>query len=134
VFKIDQVYARRDIHARYGGQPQGGISTPRRHPVVFLFTGEAGEAHGYEDGWFGDGVFQYSGQGQVGNMKFDRGNLAIRDHALTGKDLHLFEMIGKGQVRYLGQMEYVRHELKEEVPDRTDKLRQAILFRLKRVT
>ncbi|CAA9567759.1 MAG: hypothetical protein AVDCRST_MAG19-2446, partial [uncultured Thermomicrobiales bacterium] len=87
MFGITQVYNRRDLHARYGGQHRGGISTPQRHPIVRLFTGEAGEGHGYEDGWVGDGVFQYSGQGQVGNMKFERGNRAIRDHALTGKDL-----------------------------------------------
>ena len=133
MFEINQVYNRRDLHARYGGQHQSGISTPQRHPIVLLFTGEAGEGHGYEDGWVGDGVFQYSGQGQVGNMKFERGNRAIRDHALNGKALHLFEMIGRGRVRYLGQMEYVRHDLKDGVPDRNNNPRQAILFRLRRV-
>ena len=42
---------RRDIHAIYGGQQQGGICTPTEHPVIFLFTGEAGGQHGYSDGW-----------------------------------------------------------------------------------
>ena len=37
-------------------------------------------------------------------MSFVRGNLAIRDHVSTGKDLHLFEYVGKGNVRYVGQM------------------------------
>jgi 5-methylcytosine-specific restriction protein A len=41
---------RRDIHVVYGGQQQGGICTPSDHPVIFLFTGEAGGQHGYGDG------------------------------------------------------------------------------------
>jgi 5-methylcytosine-specific restriction protein A len=40
---------RRDIHAVYGGQQQGGICTPSDHPVIFLFT------YGYGDGWTDDG-------------------------------------------------------------------------------
>ena len=37
-------------------------------------------------------------------MDFVRGNRAIRDHALDGKDLHLFQALGKGEgYRYLGR-------------------------------
>ena len=47
-FKVGALYHRRDeIHARFGGQRQGGISTPKDSPVVILFTGEAGTTHGY---------------------------------------------------------------------------------------
>jgi 5-methylcytosine-specific restriction enzyme A len=41
----------RDIHEKLGGQRYGGISTPNNAPCVILFTGEAGEAYGYADGW-----------------------------------------------------------------------------------
>jgi 5-methylcytosine-specific restriction protein A len=37
-------------------------------------------------------------------MSFVRGNLAIRDHLSIGEDLHLFEYVGRGKVRYIGQM------------------------------
>jgi len=41
-FVIGQVYRRRsDIHERYAGQSQGGISTPQAAPLIFLFTGES---------------------------------------------------------------------------------------------
>lgn len=51
-FEVGRVYNRRsDIHTPFGGQRQGGISTPVGCPYVFLFTGESGEQYGYRDGW-----------------------------------------------------------------------------------
>jgi hypothetical protein len=104
-FEVGRVYDRqRDIHARFGGQAQGGISTPTGCPAIFLFTGESGERYGYSDDWGGDDVFLYTGEGQEGDMLFVRGNKAIRDHVSNGKDLLLFRAIRKGQgYRYLGQ-------------------------------
>jgi hypothetical protein len=97
-FEVGRIYNRRtDIHARFGGQQQGGISTPSGQPYIFLFTGPGGEQHGYRDGWDENGVFLYTGEGQVGNMAFIRGNAAIRDHIAEGKDLLLFESLGKGE-------------------------------------
>jgi hypothetical protein len=41
MFEVGRVYNRRlEIHQPYGGQRQGGISTPRDWPFIFLFTGE----------------------------------------------------------------------------------------------
>ena len=52
MFEVGQLYNRRlDIHERFRGQRQGGISTPSEHPFIFLFTGESGAAYGYNDGW-----------------------------------------------------------------------------------
>ncbi|CAI2473477.1 Uncharacterised protein [Serratia proteamaculans] len=45
------LYKRKDLHDLYGGQEQGGISAPKEFPVIFIFTGEIGETHGYKDGW-----------------------------------------------------------------------------------
>ncbi len=101
MFERERVYRRRDLHARYGGQQQGGIATPSGRPYIFLFTG-TGEAHDYEDGWVEDGVFQYSGIGRTGDMEFKGVNRAIRDHLQDGKDLHLFTQVRDGEVRYMG--------------------------------
>ena len=100
-------YSRaRDIHERFGGQRQGGISTPAGHAFIFLFSGESGERFGYNDAWTHDGSFRYVGEGQVGNMEFVAGNKAIRDHAVNGKDLLLFTSLGKGKpVRYEGRFD-----------------------------
>lgn len=103
-FAIGKEYSRRnDIHAVFGGQDQGGISTPSKHPFILIFTGKSGEQYGYNDGWHDDEVFLYTGEGQVGDMEFKRGNKAIRDHSINGKDILLFEALGKGKpVRFLG--------------------------------
>ncbi|MBY6121837.1 HNH endonuclease [Mameliella alba] len=103
-FVIGEEYSRRDdIHAVFGGQRQGGISTPSGHPYIFIFTGESGKQHGYADGWQENGVLLYTGEGQRGDMTFKAGNKAIRDHAFDGKELLLFEALGKQKpVRYLG--------------------------------
>jgi len=52
MFVVGEKYRRaRDIHDRYGGTRQSGISASASNPFIFLFTGESGEAYGYEDGW-----------------------------------------------------------------------------------
>lgn len=104
MFVPGQIIRRRDLHSTYGGQEQGGISTPANHPYIMLFTGQSGLSHGYEDGWTESGIFLYSGEGQLGDMSFIRGNRALRDHLQDGKDIHLFEYVDRGLVRYVGQM------------------------------
>jgi 5-methylcytosine-specific restriction protein A len=113
------------------GQRQGGISTPKDHPLIFLFTGESGEQYGYHDGWESDRAFRYFGEGQVGDMRFVAGNKAIRDHAETGKDLHLFEILPQRKgVRYVGQMVCADYNFVPDVPDVEGQARRAIAFRL----
>lgn len=130
MFDVGVEYRRRDLHQDLGGQQQGGISTPRDHPIILLITGESGTAHGYADGWESDGTFRYYGEGQRGDMTFVRGNAAIRDHATSGKDLHLFESARTGFLRYRGQMVCGGYELVDGVPDTDGNPRTAIVFLL----
>ena len=131
MFEVGRVYNRRkEIHAPYGGQQQGGISTPSAKPFIFLFTGDEGEAFGYHDDWDENGVFRYTGEGQVGPMEFDGGNRAIRDHALNGKDLHLFQKTARsGLVRYVGQFSCPSWE-HAQASDKNGEGRQVIVFHL----
>ena len=103
-FVRGRIYRRRELHALYGGQRQGGISTPSGQPFVLLFTGKTGLQYGYQDGWSKEGIFMYTGEGTKGDMALVRGNLAIQDHVKDGKDIHLFEQVDRGRVRYVGQM------------------------------
>ena len=124
------IYRRIELHERFGGQEQGGISTPASNPVVLLFTGSAGSQHGYNDGW-ADGVFCYFGEGQQGDMKWLRGNVAIRDHVTRGRDLLLFEMLSeqRSYVRFLGLFACASWEIRS-APDSAGNVRQAIVFHL----
>lgn len=129
-FEVGQVYnRRRDLHEQYGGQRQGGMSTPSAYPVIFLFTGEGGAEHGYRDEFKPDGTYHYTGEGQRGDMTFVRANRALRDHQTDGKRVHLFEALGDGNVRYIGEATYLGHH-HEERPDTDGHPRQAIVFEL----
>ena len=133
LFVPGQLYNRqRDLHARFGGQEQGGMMTPARHNLIFLVTGDSGRQHGYEDHWSEDGTtFFYYGEGQVGDMRFIKANLALRDHSTNGEDVHLFEEVpGKsGYLRYKGQMICTGSEW-VDAPDTKRNMRKAILFEL----
>jgi 5-methylcytosine-specific restriction protein A len=129
MFVQGREYRRRDLHQQFGGQEQGGISTPLKYPLILLFTGEAGEQYGYADGWTSEGLFFYVGEGQVGDMQFIRGNAAIRNHTDLGKDLHLFSYVKKGVVWYVGQMLCTGYNY-QDGPDAQGKRRQMIVFEL----
>ena len=103
-FELHRSYHRRnDIHARFGGKQQGGISTPANAPGIFIFTGHGAGHVGYQDVFEADGSFRYTGQGQLGDMRMISGNRAIRDHVQNGKDLLLFQQTQKGDpVRFKG--------------------------------
>jgi 5-methylcytosine-specific restriction enzyme A len=131
-FEPGAIYNRvRDIHKVYGGQRQGGISTPKEVPLIFLFTGETGGQYGYRDGPRANGIFAYTGEGQVGPMKFVRGNLAVRDQVKNGRDLLLFETLKKkGSYRFIGYFACDGFEYGMG-PDRKGSLRPTIIFYLR---
>lgn len=132
MFDKGTIYTRRELHKKYGGQMQGGISTPANHPFIMLFSSDSGGDYGYRDGWTDDGLFLYSGEGQAGDMVFERGNKAIRDHHETGKSLHLFNGVGRGQVEYVGEFSYVGHR-ERKLSDKDGVMRSGIVFELKPV-
>ncbi len=128
-FVVGQIYNRRqDIHDRFGGQRQSGIVTPSECPVVFVFTGR-GAPHGYADEWSADGTFRYFGEGQKGDMTLTKGNKAVANHAVDGKDLLLFDMLGGGRVRFRGPFNCAGYSF-EDGKDRSGNIRKAIVFHL----
>lgn len=129
MFKVGREYKRKEIHENYGGQGQGGISTPKNKNFIILFTSDSGARHGYYDEYRDDGVFWYTGEGQTGDMKMVSGNKAILEHSKSGKDIHIFESTRKAYVRYIGKAEYLGHH-KEVRPDREGDLREVIVFHL----
>ena len=70
-FPIGSLWKRAEIHQRLGGNPQSGISSAAGKPYILIFSGPGGEAYGYEDGWHEDGFFHYTGEGQIGDMKWE---------------------------------------------------------------
>ena len=134
-FDVGALYHRQnDLHGQFKGQKQGGISTPLGAPFIFIFTGEAGKAHGYSDFWESDDVFHYYGEGQKGDMRYVAGNRAILQHELNGKQLLLFQAMGKGRpYRFLGEMRLIDSYEQTGVPDTSGAPRIAIVFKTVKV-
>ncbi len=130
-FKLGQTYHRvEEIHDEYGGNRYSGIAPCADYPYIFIFFGEAGEWHGYDDELCDDGRLFYTGEGRDGDMTMDAGNAAIRDHATNGDEIHVFESEeGPWEVTYVGQFEYHDHNWLR-LPDRNDQMRDAIRFEL----
>jgi predicted RNA-binding protein with PUA-like domain len=94
---------RVELHDRFGGSRQDGISPSRTTPNVFVFTDpRSGEQHGYHDQWAPDGSFRYTGRGQRGPQTLTSGNRAVLDHATDGRALRVFQG-ASGVVRYVGE-------------------------------
>ena len=130
---VGQSIRRTELHDRYGGSRQDGVSPSRTTPNVLIFTDPAsGERHGYFDRWREDGVFYYTGRGQRGDQVFESGNLAILNHSENGRALRVFEGAG-GIVSYVGRFELADEQpwIYEKAPE-TDAGpdRQVIVFRL----
>jgi 5-methylcytosine-specific restriction enzyme A len=132
VFVVNQVYIRSEIHDLYGGNRQSGICPSAKMPYIFLFTGSSGHQHGYKDEWLNEDVFQYSGEGQIGDMKFTKGNLALRDHLISSKRVFLFEYIAKGRVRFVSELRFFDCDF-IDTHDTTGDARKGIVFFFKRV-
>ena len=134
-FEVGALYNRsKQIHDVFGGQRQGGISTPKNAPYVIAFTGEAGHSHGYTDDWDEEeeDVFHYFGEGQSGDMRYIGGNRAIENHVADGKRLLLFQMMGRGKpCRYRGEYVKLDSYIKPNVAATRGPARNAIVFRLR---
>ena len=131
----DATIKRLELHERYGGRRQGGISPSKQSANVFLFTDQArGAQHGYiYDGEKADGSYDYTGEGQYGDQRMVQGNRAIRDHDAEGRELHLFDS-SAGAARYLGQFEYVEHRSGDAHETGGGPQRKVIIFTLRRLS
>jgi hypothetical protein len=95
---------RGELHERYGGSRQVGISPSRSSPNLFLFTSpRSGEQYGYyHDCWEADSSFHYTGEGQQGDQTLAGGNLAVLNHVNNGRALRIFQG-ASGVIQYVGE-------------------------------
>lgn len=131
-FERGAAYNRRnDIHARFGGQRQSGIITPAGHPVIFVISGKRGLEYGYNDRQHPDGMIEYFGEGQRGDMTLTGGNRAIANHLLDGKSLLFFEKeYPKRHIIFRDEMVCQGWHW-EDGEDSDGKVRKAIVFELR---
>lgn len=128
---------RKELHRRWGGRQQGGISPSRSSPNVFVFWSPAvGERHGCYDEFRADGFFYYTGAGQHGDQRMRDANLAILSHPEDGRRVHLFDGAG-GEVEYVGELALDDEEpyYETEAPETDDgPLRKVFVFKFRQLT
>lgn len=133
LLEIGDVVRRRSIHVAYGGQQQGGISTPKLISDILIFTDpKSGEKYGYDkfEGLHEDGSYSYTGEGQYGHQPFVRGNLAIRDSAANGRTIRMFTTNGP-MATYVGAFTTGTPTFHiETIPDLGGNPRDGIIFNL----
>jgi hypothetical protein len=123
---------RKELHKRYGGAGQGGIEPSAKTPNVFIFSDlAAGERYGYVYDRWQDGVFHFTGDGQIGDQVMKHGNRAIRDHRKQRRALRVFHG-ARGTVKYQGEFELAAEPFYyADALDRTGtSTRTVIVFRL----
>lgn len=132
IFAAEQIYKRSQIHDNFGGNRQGGISPSAKGSYIFIFSGQSGHQHGYKDQWENDDIFSYTGEGQLNDMQFIKGNLALREHLRRGKRVFLFFHHQKAFVKFEAELELDDVDYFAAL-DREGNERKAIKFFFKRV-
>ncbi|MFE7116533.1 restriction endonuclease [Streptomyces sp. NPDC057654] len=130
---VGQQLKRADIHNKYGGIRQGGIAPSRSSPNIMLFTDPSrGHKVGYFDGWGEDGLYHYTGQGQIGDQVMANGNRAILEHVEAGRALRLFEAAAPKKVAYIGEFALAADPAwySTDAPDAEGEIRSVLMFRL----
>jgi len=127
-FIVESIYKRSTIHGEFGGSRQGGISSSAKVPYIFIFSGQSGKQHGYKDQWENEEVLSYTGEGQVGDMTFTKGNLALLNHLENRKRVFLFIYVMKSFVKFEAELELIDFDFFLG-PDTSGKERQAIKYK-----
>lgn len=123
-------YRRKELHNRFAGKEQSGISPSTAVDIVFIFTGDTADLYGYEDEFKADGTLIYTAEGQEGPQTMDHGNKAVAQHQDDGRELHVFEKDGDVLVTYIGQYASDGYDW-EPLPDKYGDDREAIQFTLR---
>lgn len=109
-----------------------GINPTDDTVVLISSIGKASGNFVYHDKWTADGDYLYSGEGKTGDQTMTKGNLAIRDAAHNGKEIHLFVKFSPQEYYYQGIFELVDYTYEDE-KDEDGNTRKEYKFRLRKV-
>ena len=105
--------------------------TPTKVVLVSSIS-KAGGNFVYHDRWTTDGDYLYSGEGRTGDQTMTKGNLAIKNAAADGKEIHLFVKFSPQEYYYQGVFTLADYTYEEEKDENGD-LRKEYKFRLRKV-
>jgi 5-methylcytosine-specific restriction enzyme A len=90
---LGTIYSRSELHSRFGGNRTAGIVPSAREHAILLFHTEEPAQQFYKDRFDPAGLYSYSGEGTVGDMRWTAANRAVRDHEELGCDLWFFRRV-----------------------------------------
>jgi 5-methylcytosine-specific restriction enzyme A len=132
-FEIGKEYKRTDMHDYFGGNRQRGISYPKNHPMIFIFTSKSGKEYGYRDEWQDQYTFHYSGEGQIGDQTFKEGNKILRDQMQSCRRIYLFESSKRNSYySFINEFNCTGYHFRDGY-DKLGNLRKVIVFELIRI-
>lgn len=123
--RIGDVIDFKTLVSRFGGQRQGGILYTKATNTLVLISDHTKAL--YDDRWEGP-VMHYTGQGRIGDQKFQRNNKTLRDSPINGADLHLFEAFEKEKYFYHGNVKLHADPYYERQTDEEGNDRAVIIF------
>lgn len=130
ILTYQQVESKFDIRISGFGR---GINPTESTVVLISSIGKSGGNFVYHDKWTKDGDYIYSGEGKNGDQSLTKGNLAIKNAASDGKEIHLFVKFSPQEYYYQGIFELVDYTYEDE-KDEEGNVRKEYKFRLKKVT
>ncbi len=109
-----------------------GINPTTTKVVLISSISKSGGHFVYHDRWTEGGDYIYSGEGRTGDQTMTKGNLAIKNAAVDGKEIHLFVKFSPQEYYYQGVFNLVEYSAEEEKDENGD-LRKEYKFRLHKV-
>lgn len=112
--------------------PYGRGINPTDSTVVLISVIKKGGGYFvYHDKWTADGDYIYSGEGRVGDQIMAKGNLAIKDAARDGREIHLFVKFSPQEYYYQGVFVLVDYAYEDDKDENGD-IRKEYKFRLRK--
>ena len=126
-FEINEVVNNQKIHEVMGCSTQGGMRRSKRTNTLTLISDKTKL---YKDRMV-DGIYYYTGMGQVGDQKLISQNRTLAESGSNGVAVHLFEVLRPKEYTYRGQVELAAEPFQEEQKDSDEHLRKVWIFPLR---
>ncbi|QFQ90944.1 hypothetical protein LM010_05670 [Lacticaseibacillus manihotivorans] len=129
-----RVYTHDEIIHTFVVASSGGMRRSHANNALVLLSRHHAdpEQNPYEDRWEADGLFHYTGEGQVGDQSLDyRQNKTLNESDRNGISVYLFESSRDNAYVYRGEVVLAKAPYPEQAPDRDGKLWRVYKFPLR---
>ena len=133
--KRQPILTYQEVENQFGIKIAGfgrGINITESSVVLISSIDKEDGSFVYHDHWTENGDYIYSGEGQVGNQLYTKGNKAIAEAAKDGKTLYLFVKFSSTEYYFQGRVicEDVSYE---DDKDKNGEMRKEYKFRLRKI-